>query len=944
MLLVLIALGLGLLGFSLGFWPTKVAKKDKGKAWIGGGIGAGIGFVILPIVIRVIATLYTDFWLYQSMRLEEIFVRRLGLYWMLFGIGFAIACAFLVVNFLVAAKIVPEKMSVWWKIVIWVLIISAALVFGAVAGGAWDEILLWKNQIPFGKTDPLFGRDIGWYVFSYPFWSMVIGWGFWLIVVTAVTISAVYAAQAYVYHQEESDYRSWRYSRRSEETRSAEENEDRIYGVLVSHFGVLAALLSIVLACFWVLRRIALPVDAYSVSGYAGSKISGAAWVDSHFVYGAMSILPWLSVAMAIGCLWAAFTTKWKLLVGVIGTKIAYVVLIMWIVPLLVWSFGVRPTELTKESPYIKWSNENTLEAFGLGKRSLSIQSFPANPLTAEDIVNAPAGVFENLRLLDPFEVAIRSFDQEEEQRRYYDFQDPDIDIYRYPDGRIVQVVVGARELPEAEIPTRTWVNDHLVFTHGLGAAMAQVNKFDASGNMTYLVRGIPGKGPFVPKQEAIYYGEASGQWIATGTTEKEVGTPLSAGGWEEVEYSGEGGVLLGGGLRRLAFALRFNDFTLLLTNRLRPETRIHLVRNIQQRVSDIAPFLWLDDDPYIIAGTERFQWMWDGATWAKNYPYADPQWVSTGQGTGFNVRYVRPSVKVTMDTYSGVPTFYEVDSSDPVLQTWKRIFPTMFKPLSEMPEELSFHIRYPEQVFILQARTLMRHHMSDPTALYNGEDMWEIAKEHSLGKIQETAPRYVITVLPGQEQPEYILDWTFVRQNKQNGVAFLAARSNPANYGKLELYSYPVGKMIIGPAQVENLIDQDPTLGPQITLLSTQGKEVVRGNLMALPLGESMLYVKPIYVRATTEGGGQGLPQLRYVVVGSTERKIAFGKTLDEAMQSFVREEVAPESTEQQAAPSTPETANCDQLWKALQAAVDSKNAEEIGHLALKILAANCK
>lgn len=935
MLLVVIALGLGLLGFSLGFWPTKVAKRDKGKAWIRGGIGAFIGLIVLPIVISVVAGVYTDFWLYQSMKLEEIFLRRLGLYWMLFGIGFSIAGIFLLANLAVAAKIIPEKMSMWWKLIAGVLIVAASLIFGAAAAGAWDEILLWKNQVPFGKMDPLFGRDIGWYVFSYPFLSMIIGWGFWLITITTGITSLVYLAQAIDYRH---DYerRTWGDRR----TTKGLENERRIYGVLVSHLGVLAALLAVVLVFYWILRRMALPIDAYSVAGYAGSKIAGAAWVDSNFVYGAMAILPWLSTAIAIGCLWAAFAKKWKLLVGVIGTKVAYVVLIMWIAPLLVWSFGVRPTELSKESSYIKWSNENTLEAFGLGKGSLSVQTFPANPLTAEDIVNAPAGVFENLRLLDPFEVAIRSFDQEEEQRRYYDFQDPDIDVYRYPDGCIVQVVVGARELPEAEIPTSTWVNDHLVFTHGLGAAMAQVNKFDASGNMTYLVRGIPGKGPFVPKQEAIYYGEASGQWIATGTTEKEVGTPLSSGGWEEVEYNGEGGVLLGSGLRRFTFALRFNDFTLLLTNRLRPETRIHLVRNIQERVSAIAPFLWLDDDPYIIAGTERFQWMWDGATWAKNYPYADPQLVSTG----FNIRYVRPSVKITMDAYSGIPTFYEVDKNDPVLQTWKRIFPTLFKPLAEMAEELKPHIRYPEQVFILQARTLMYQHMSDPTARYNGEDMWEIAKEHSLGKIQETAPRYVITVLPGQEEPEYILDWTFVRQNKQNGVAFLAARSNPENYGKLELYSYPVGKMIIGPAQIEDLIDQDSTLGPQITLLSSQGKEVVRGNLMALPLRESMLYVKPIYVRATTEGGGQGLPQLRYVVVGSTERKIAFGKTLDEALQSFVREEVVPESTEQPATPSTGETASCNELWKAMRAAVESKNAEEIGHLALKILAANCK
>lgn len=947
MLFLLLVLVFGLIGLVLGFGATFFVWGNKKWAWIVGGIAAGVGGLVLPAIIRYIATIFTSYWLYQSMGMAEVFLKRLGISWLLFSIGFAIALVFLLVNVIVAAVIIPEKLEWYWRKLAGGLVILFSLIFGLFASSNWDEILLFLNQVPFGKTDPLFGRDISWYVFSYPFLLRLVGWGFGLLFLGGVVTAAIYAGQAYSYRSAAEkrrssyynyDRRGRRIEKRPEEEDEGEDKEALVYKTMIRHLGFLASLLCLFLAGYWVLRRAALPLDSSSILGYAGKKINGAGWVDHHYVSGVLGFLPWFSVAIAIVCLIAAFKHNWKILAGAIGAKVTYIVVIWWVGTLLVWLLGVKPTELTKEEQYIRWSNQATLEAFNLGPEQLSVQPFPAKGLTAKEIDEALAEIFSNLRLLDPFQVFLRNVDQDEELRSYYDFRDPDIDFYRYPDGRLVQVMTSARELPEKEIPNRTWVNDHLVFTNGRAVAMARVNSFTPEGNMVYLVKGIPGTGPFVSKEEAIYYGESCTQWIATGTTEKEVGPPTSTGGWEEMEYQGEGGVLLGTGLRRLTFALRFNDFTLLITDRVRPETRIHFLRNIKERIAEIAPFIWQEEDPFIIVGKEYLSWMVDGATWAGNYPYADTYVVNPEKLSAKKIRYLRPPLKITINAYSGVPEFYEVNPNDPVLQTWKRIFPSLFKPLDKMPDELKDHIRYPEQVFIIQAKMLRRHHMVDPTTLYNSEDLWEIAKEHSTEKIEETAPRYVLTVLPGEDQIEYILDWSFTRTNKENGVAFLAARSRVDHYGEIVLYTYPVGFMIMGPAQVENLIDQDPTLGPQLTLLSQQGKEIVRGNLMVLPLKESILYVKPIYVRATTKGGGEGLPQLRFVVIGSVERRIAYGKTLDEALKAFVQEAKAPPKEQ------PVEVGDCEELWQRLESALKAHDSPEAARVAVELLAKDCQ
>lgn len=916
--LVMVAIGVGL---------GLVFTKKQTVGIIGAGKGATIAVLSFVFIVATNHA-WTEYLLHQSMGTGSVYLTRLSWRWILFGAGFLTSFGTMTINAFLAAKVVPEKIGKTWRIGILCFIGLAAAVFGLIASASWDNILLWLNKIPFGKQDPLFGVDIGWYVFSLPFLQNMMAFGFGLVVSTFVLTGGVYLAQStakknrgYYYEDE------------------VEIHLEKVQGPMTLHLGILAGIFILALAGYYLFRRAALPCDGTGF-GYAAKNIQGGSWIDQHYTAAALIVMALFSLFNAPISVMLAFFRKWRALMVEAGAFLVVLFLVLALVPGLVHLFAIGPNELAMQSQYISWDNQGTLSAFGLTPDKLVKQNFPAENLTAEQVASTPSKVFNNIRLLDPFLVFLPNADQREEQRTYYDFLDPDIDYY-IVNGEVQQVMITARELPSDQVPIRTWVNKHLVFTNGRGAPVAPVNHFDSEGNPVYLVRGIPGQGPLVPREEAIYYGEARLDWVITGSSEKEVGPPDSQGGWVEVEYQGDGGIQISG-LRRFAFSLRFNDLTLLLSNRLTFESRLHARRNIQERVASIAPFLILDKDPYIVAGKDRFYWMWDAFTWAKDYPYSD----DLDERPVYQIRYIRASVKIVMDAYSGVPTFYLVDPEDPVARIWASIFPDVFHDIKEMPEELRAHIRYPEEMFVLQAKALERHHMTDPRALYNAEDMWQVAHESSEGKIQETAPRFVYAALPGQESPEYLLVWSYTRLNKPNAVALIAARSSYESYGQIRVYLYPIGETIAGPGQVEQWIESDPQLGPQLTLLSQQGKEVIKGNIMTLLIGDSIIYVKPLYVKATAEGTGEGMPQLRFVVVGSAKERIAFGSTLEEAMTNYVKETsgesaMPKPSSGAEATTTTPD--NCQQLWQKLEAAVQAQDPDTAARIAVEILV-QCK
>ncbi|MCA9390119.1 UPF0182 family protein [candidate division WWE3 bacterium] len=936
MLVILEILFMALVGLIVGYGISLVARAKGSDRWVIGGIFAGIFVAIVMPITNTIIGWQVDYWLYQSMELGQVWLTRFWYQWGLFGAGLVISTFVIALNVFIAGAAIPTKLPTGQK---WLVILGCVVVgigFGLASKGNWDEILLFLNQVPAGVTDPLFGVDVSWYLFTYPFYSRMLGWGFFLLIVTGIATASVYLLQAQLTNS----------TKVKEETNAS----------LIRHLGILAALFFVLVAGYWLLRQMALPLNGWSGSGYAGEMINGAAYVDIHYTNSALGMMPWLSLVIALACLVAGFRRNGSWLVGAISVKAAFFVIALMIIPWLTWTFSVRPDEYNKESDYIVWDNKGSLAAYGVSD-NFREEDFPVEPLSADDVATAPDGIFDNIRLMDPFEVFLPNAQQDQEIRTYYSFLDADIALYQYENGDVVQVMSSGREMCQDEIPTQTWVNEHLVFTHGQGLTMAGVHDFDTEGNMGYLVTGIPSQGPFTVPQEAIYYGECSEQFIVTGTSVKEVGPPDPAGGWKEVEYDGEGGVLLGSGWKRLAFAITFNDFTLLISDKVDASSRVHFQRNIQERMSDLLPFAWLDSDPYLVApeGSEHLVWIWDAAVTAENYPYADTVSIGDGLFTD-HIRYLRPSIKVTLDAYTGIPGIYLVDPTDPVATTWSKIFPNLFQSGSKLPEDLSFYIRYPEQVFIKQAEILERHHMVNPLQLYNGEDLWVIASEQIGEEVTQTAPRYVFTTLPGESRPEYVLDWSYTRHDKPNGVGLLVARSSLENYGELVLYKYPVGESVTGPAQFESLINQDPELGAQLTLLGQQGKRIVRGNLMTLPVGDTLLYVKPIYVGSTTQGG-TSLPQLRFVVVGSSDRRIKFGRTLNEALAKLSQEGVITENdVEEVSVPFEPTfpisgtvpitgtntTNTCDVLWLQLQTAAANRNREDAARISTE-LALNC-
>ncbi len=551
--------------------------------------------------------------------------------------------------------------------------------------------------------------------------------------------------------------------------------------------------------------------------------------------------------------------------------------------PILMQQFDVQPNELIKELPYIENNIEFTRRAYGLDKIQAS-EFGSLTDLSAEALAGAEP-TLRNIRLWD-YRPLGETYGQIQEIRSYYEFVDVDVDRY-YLDGEYRQVTLSAREMATEQLQSRTWVNDHLQFTHGYGLAMSPVSEVTPEGLPELLVRDLPPRtapGLEITRPE-IYYGEKTDSYVFVHSTIQEFDYPS---GDQNVfsTYQGSGGVRLDSPLKRAAFAYRFGDVSVVLSEYLTPDTQVMLYRNIHQRVRQVAPFLLYDSDPYLVLVGGRLIWLQDAYTATDMYPYSQPY------DSRFN--YIRNPVKVSIDAYNGDMTFYIVDPNDPLAQAYAAIFPDLFRPLTEMPEGLRAHLRYPEGLFIIQAEMNNTYHMQDPTVFYNKEDLWAVAHDLSEGTEQPMQPYYVTMALPGDSQQEFILIQPFTPANKQNMVAWMAARSDGDNYGKLLLYQFPKQELIYGPLQIEARIDQDPTISSQLSLWHQRGSRVIRGNLLVIPIGKSLLYVEPLYLQAET---GQ-LPELKRVIVASGGQVI-MASTLDQALAGLGGAPVVPAEPE---------------------------------------------
>jgi hypothetical protein len=603
----------------------------------------------------------------------------------------------------------------------------------------------------------------------------------------------------------------------------------------------------------------------------------------------------------------------------ILGWYLAVVFVAGWLLPTIVQRLVVQPNELAREIPYIERSIRFTREAFGLD--NMTVETFaPQGELTYSDLVENDLTI-KNIRLWDERPL-LRTNRQLQQIRPYYEFNEADIDRYtllKEPQEQTInnrtekqQVLIAARELNYQSVPEKaqTWVNKHLVYTHGYGFTLSPVNRVGEGGLPEYFVRNI-GPAPQLNSESTlevtpriqdsipigsprIYYGELTNTNIMTSATVDELDYPL---GDENVynTYNGAGGIDLNSGWRRLIFANYLRNWQMIFTRNFTPDTKLLFRRNIVQRVKAIAPFLRYDSDPYLVVGkgnSKSFSlnqitsqpnylyWILDAYTTSSRYPYSDPE------GGEFN--YIRNSVKVVIDAYNGSVNFYYLDDlKDPIITSWQKVFPELFKPITEMPPSLYVHIRYPVDLFTVQSQQLLTYHMDDPRVFYNREDQWRVPTEIYGGKQQSVEPYYLTMRLPGEESEEFILLQPFTPVSRINLIAWLAARSDGQQYGKLLLYQFPKERLVFGPEQVEALINQKPEISEQIALWNRQGSRVIQGNLLVIPIEQSLLYVEPIYLEATENS----LPTLVRVIV-SYENQIVMRPSLQEALQSVFQAE----------------------------------------------------
>ncbi|SDL90537.1 UPF0182 family protein [Halarsenatibacter silvermanii] len=731
--------------------------------------------------------------------------------------------------------------------------ISAFLgfVFSGIGSGVWEPVLKFLNQEPAGVADPIFGNDVSFYLFSLPVLEY-----FRELLVIVVVLAAIITGFIYLFT---SEFLS------GTGVKTASGLSLKISERAKRH---LAVLLAIYLASKILDYRLSMYRLLFSERGVA----FGASFTDIHATLPGLRILSVLVVILTGLVLFSLYRKQYKLILGVIGIWAAASIFFGFVYPGFVQRYRVEPNELVRERPYISNNIEMTLEAYDLAE--VEEQRFELDyELSREDIDNNPE-IIDNLRLWDDRPLAA-TFSQLQELRQYYSFRDVDVDRYTI-DGEYRQVMLSLRELDKDNLPShaQTWVNRHLQYTHGYGAVMTGVSEATEEGLPRFLLQDIPPRTDTDIElgEQSIYYGENTNEYVITNNEEEEFHYPVNG---ENVytRYDGQGGVQLSSFLRRALFSLRYSDIQIMLADQIREESRIMFDRNIQDRVRKIAPFLVFDDDPYPVLAEGRIHWIQDAYTISDRYPYSEPY--------NQNMNYIRNSVKIVMDAYEGDLDFYITEEDDPIVNTYANIFPDLFKPLDEMPDSLRSHIRYPQNIFSIQADIYSLYHMTDPNIFYNREDVWEVPRENYAGREIKVEPYYISTRLPGEDDVEFTLMLPFTPARRNNMVAWLGARSDGENYGELKLYSFPRGELVYGPSQIESRIDQHGYISQMLSLWDQVGSEVIRGNLLVIPIENSIVYIEPVFLQA--ERGA--LPELRQVIVAFGDR-IAMEDNVERALE----------------------------------------------------------
>jgi uncharacterized membrane protein (UPF0182 family) len=835
------------------------------RFWIGAGL-FGLA-VLIFIFASPIVWLITELQWYDALGLRPIFTTRLSLQALLFFGSLLLAFIYLAVNIVIALRLRTgptlravgiRRSSLRSAAGVFGLLGAAliALVLSGGAGSQWQLLALFQHATPTGVTDPVLGQDVSFYLLTLPFLHAVANWSLGLDFMAVLLIGALYA---------------WR----------GDTFDLNLTPRAVAHISVLLGIFALTLAAWTWLGRYDL------MYAHNSSIVWGAAYTDVNARLPLYSFQAGAGIVLAGALIVNAWIRRLWLPFAAVGIWVALLV-IGQIYPGIVQSFFVTPSAQSYELPYIEREIAGTRAAYGLS--NVKVSNFTGDqPLTLKDVQSDQVTI-DNLRLWDYTQLQA-VYEQLQTIRTYYSFNDIDIDRYTIA-GQYRQVEISARELDTSRLPqaAQNWVNQHLQYTHGYGVSGSPVNAIAAEGLPDYVVRDIPPTGPLTITDPAIYFGELTANPVLAPSNTKELDYPQ---GSQDVftTYKGTHGVLMGGTNRAL-WSLKLGDFNLLVSPQITDQTQMLYRRNILERVNELAPFLTYDRDPYVVVVDGKVYWILDGYTTGSTYPYSQS---ATFQGNT-DVNYVRNSVKVVIDAYEGTVDFYVLDPKDPLIKAYVATFPSLFKPIDAMPAGLKAHLRVPVDLYNVQIGIYATYHITDPKVFFAREDVWDIpTAQTSPGSASlPVQPYYVLFRLPGETNPEFLLIMPFTPRGKNNMVSWMAARSDGTHFGEYVSYVLPKDKVILGPQQVANLINQEPAISRDFTLFHGTGSQVQQGNLLVVPIGNSFLYFEPIYLKATS---ASGLPELKKVILAD-QSKVVYTDTLQQAIDQLVGTATAPPPT----------------------------------------------
>ena len=851
------------------FDAESISRRFQGRMkWI-----IAIALVAILFVLASFArSIYTDFLWYGELGFRGIYIKVLTTRIALFAVGFIVTAILLAISLLTINRNtsgpgglpIPEDLAKIAGRLLTIIAIAATLIIGIVMGSffasKWELFLRFTNAANFGVTDPLYGKDLSFYIFELPTYSFIQGW----LLAVAIVVGIASAVLAFA---------NFTLRGVSFTLTSTIRNQLIIIGSII---------VLIVSIGFW--------IDRLELVHSDGGVVYGATYSDVYAKKIALLVLSILGVIVAAAMIIGAFLKNIKISIAPLGLWVILIFALGSAWPSIVQQFSVNPQEFVKEQKYIEDNIEYTRIGFGLN--SIDEAFYETEGSVTSDLINANLKSVENIRLWD-YRPLTNVYKQIQLIRPYYDFKDADVDRYMI-NGEYRQVLLAAREVAPEKLAeeSQTWVNRKLFYTHGIGIAMSPATEFTSEGRPIFFAKDIPANGQIpisspetgatpdvMVNNPRIYYGENTLDYVIVNTNTEELDYQTGEGELIKANYEGDGGVSVGTWFRKLVYAWEMRDINILISSELNNQSRIQYKREIQERVAEIAPFLTLDKDPYIVAGEGQLFWMQDAYTTSNKLPYSDPE-LDDQKHSDYN--YIRNSVKVVIDAYTGDIDFYLWDENDPVALTYKKIFPKLFSDANEMPESIRSHVRYPQGLFSIQASKYIKYHMDDPQHFYGNEDLWAIPQE-KFGQgdvLQEVEPYYVIMKLPGNEKEEFVQLIPYTPTNRPNMVGWLAARSDGDQYGNLVAYNFPKDRQVDGPEQVEARIDNDQDISAWFTLRCAEGSTCIRGNLLVIPIGDSILYAEPIYIQAE----GVSFPELKKVILATAE-KVVMGDSLDDAL-----------------------------------------------------------